>query len=289
MKSSMKGKLILFTILLILFLGFIYAKYFVLDQQNNFGELKVISSPETSLFFDNVAVGKTPFDGKYKVGEYLLKLIPVGSATETASWQGRVSVYKNALTYVNRELGSSDVTSAGEIFTAIKMDHPPQSPGTGEVYVDTDPTGAIIYLDNDEKGVGPLILDNVIKGTHELSVFLPGFFRRTQKINVAEDYRVNASFKLAIDQSQKQATPSSSLKQATGSANLQTKTKIKIKDTPTGFLRVREGPSIDASEEAQVKPGATFDLLDQSDGWYKISYEANKEGWVAVQYCEKVE
>ncbi len=285
----MKGKLILFTILLVLFLLFVFGKYFILDKQNNFGQLKVISSPEASLFIDNVAVSKTPFEGKYKVGEYLLKLIPEGEATQTASWQGRVKIYKNALSYVNRELGSSDVTSAGEIFTATKMDQSPKTPGTGEISVETDPTGAIVYLDNDEKGVGPLILDNVLKGTHELSVFLPGFFRRTQKINVDESYRVNAAFKLAIDQSQKTATPESSLKQATGSAALQTKGKIKIKDTPTGFLRVRDNPSLGASEEAQVKPGDTFDLLDQNDGWYKISYEPNKEGWVSSQYCEKIE
>ena len=55
---------------------------------------------------------------------------------------------------------------------------------TGEIEVETEPTGAIVYLDNDDKGVAPLILTDVPSGTHELSVFLPGFSRRTQKINI---------------------------------------------------------------------------------------------------------
>jgi hypothetical protein len=78
-----------------------------------------------------VAIGKTPFEDKLKVGEYLLKLIPEGNATDTASWQGKINIYKNTLTFVNRELGSSDVTSAGEIFTAVKMKKKPSNPNYG--------------------------------------------------------------------------------------------------------------------------------------------------------------
>ena len=69
MRASAKGKLILFTILLLLFGLFIAGKYYFLDKKNEVGQLKVISSPESSLFIDNIAVGKTPFEGKYKVGE----------------------------------------------------------------------------------------------------------------------------------------------------------------------------------------------------------------------------
>lgn len=290
MRTSGRGKLILFTILLSLFGLFVAGRYFFLDAQNATGQLKVISSPQTSVFVDNVASGTTPFEKKLRVGEYLVKLIPQGSATETASWQGRVKVYKNSLSYVNRELGSSDLTSAGEIFTVTKMEMRPKRPDTGEIYVETEPTGAIITLDNDEKGIAPLILSEVIKGTHELSVFLPGFFRRTQKVNIDEGYRVSAMFKLAIDQSQKKATPSAKLKDKEATKEATTKkTQIKILDTPTGFLRVREEPSSSATESAQVEPGETFDLLEEQEGWYKIEYEEGEEGWVSAEYSEKVE
>ena len=288
----MKGKLILLTLLVVGFIAFVVVRFFILNNQNVFGRVKVVSSPVASVFIDNLAVGKTPYEQKYKVGEYMFKLIPEGTATDTASWQGKVKVFKNALTYINRELGSSDVTSAGEIFTTTKMEKLPKSGDMGEVYVETEPQGAIVYLDNDEKGVAPLILSDVLKGDHELSVFMPRFLRRTQKVNVDPGYRVNATFKLAIDQSSTpdKATEDEKIEkpEATGSAKTK-KTSIVVKDTPTGFLRVREEPSISASEAAQVKPGDTFDLVDEQDGWYKIEYEKGKEGWVFSQYADKKE
>ena len=286
----MKGKLILLTLLIVGFGIFVFVRFFILNNQNAFGRISAVSSPVASVFIDNVAVGKTPFEQKYKVGEYMLKLIPEGTATDTASWQGKVKIYKNALTYINRELGSSDVTSAGEIFTTTKMEKPAKSSDLGEIYVETEPQGAIVYLDNDEKGVSSLILSEVMKGDHELSVFMPKFLRRTQKVNVDAGYRVNAVFKLAIDQSAVSGETAADKKkekpEATESGKIK-KSYISILDTPTGFLRVREEPAITASEAAQVKPGEKFDLLDEDNGWYKIEYEKGKEGWVYSQYAEK--
>lgn len=287
---AMKGKLTLLFILVLLFAVFVIVKFFILDQQNVYGELKVISSPTATVFLNNVATGKTdpPFNQKMKVGEYILKLIPEGTATETASWNGKIQIYKNALTYVNRELGASDITSAGEIFTTTKMEQPPKNGGYGEIYVETEPQGAIVTLDNDEKGVAPVILSDVLRGDHELSVYMPGFFRRTQKVNVDAGYRVNASFKLAIDQSQSASAKVSADKQklATESAQISTATFVLIKDTPQGWLRVREDASIDASESAKVKPGERYELLDEKSGWYKIKFNENNDGLVSGSFTE---
>ncbi|TRZ52272.1 PEGA domain-containing protein [bacterium] len=284
--TNMKGKLTLLLILVLLFVAFVVVRFFIFDKQNEYGKLKIISSPTASIFINSTLIGKTPFEDKYKVGEYLLKLIPETTASDTASWNGKIIVYKNSLTYVNRELGSSDIASAGEIFTTSKMTKAPQNAGTGEIYVETEPQGAIVTLDSDEKGVAPALMENVTTGDHELSVFMPGFFRRTQKVNVDAGYRVNASFKLAIDQSQKTADQTISTTNASSSANLTGKTKITIKDTPTGWLRVREEPSLNASESGRVNPGESFDLLDEQDGWYKISV-SGKNGWVSSQYSTK--
>lgn len=282
----MRVKLAILLGLLIAFGLFIGIKYIFLNQQNVYGKLKVISSPEGSVFVNNLTIGKTPFEDKYKVGEYILKIIPNGTATDTASWQGKVKVYKNALTYVNRELGSSDITSAGEIFTTVKMDKAPKSSNFGEVYVETEPNGAIVYLDNDEKGVAPLIMEDVLRGDHELSVYMPGFLRRTQKINVDPGFRVNAAFKLAIDESQTITPTPEESKQATESAKTG-KTYVVIKDTPTGWLRVREEPTVAASEAARVNPQTKFELLEEKDNWYKIEYETGKTGWISAEYTEK--
>lgn len=293
----MKSKLSLLLISVFLFVVFVAVRFFILDKQNEYGEIRIVSSPTASIFLNNTFVGKTPFPDKYKVGEYLLKLIPEATATDTASWNGKINVYKNSLTYVNRELGSSDIASAGEIFTTVKMAKKPQNAESGEIYVETEPQGAIVTLDNDEKGVAPALMENVSRGDHELSVFMPGFFRRTQKINVDSGYRVNAAFKLAIDQSSSFAKePDDKTKTASNSGSTTSITYVKIKDNPQGWLRVRVDGSIDASESAKVKPGEKYEFLDEKTGWFKIKYNDNKdglvsgdftEGWVSSEYSAK--
>lgn len=284
----MKKKLILLLVLIFLFGGFIFIRYFILNQKAQSGKLKVFSSPSTSIFLNNTFVGKTPFEDEKEEGEYILKLIPEGTATDTASWQGKVRVYKNTLTYVDRELGSSDLTSSGVVFSVAKMEKKPENRDSGQIEIETEPAGAIVYLDNDEKGVSPLLIGNVLKGEHEISIFHPGFFRRTEKINVDPGYKVIGSFKLAIDPSQQQVEELGEEKEATESAQAK-KTFVVVQDTPTGWLRVREGPSLSSSESAKVNPGDKFELLDEEAGWYKIEYEETKQGWVSSRYSEKAE
>jgi hypothetical protein len=283
----MKGKLSLLLILVLLFVGFVAVRFFIFDKQNEYGRLKVISSPTASIFLNSNLIGKTPYEDKYKVGEYLLKLIPETAATDTASWNGKINIYKNSLTYVNRELGSSDIASAGEIFTTVKMTKKPSNSQSGEIYVETEPQGAIVTLDSDEKGVAPALMENVSRGDHELSVFMPGFFRRTQKINVDPGYRVNAAFKLAIDQSYSFVKASDDKTQtASNSGNITNKTYVTIRENPQGWLRVRTDGSIDATESARVKPGEKYEYLDEKTGWFKIKYNDNKEGLVSGDFVE---
>ncbi|MEK7070416.1 MAG: PEGA domain-containing protein [Patescibacteria group bacterium] len=286
----MKVKLALLTVLLFLFILFIVVKFFILDTQNNFGQLKINSSPSTSVFIGSVLSGKTPFDKKLKTGTYDLKLIPGGEASSSATWQAKVNVYKNTLTYVNRELGASDVTSAGEIFSIIPMNKS-HNKNMGEISVESEPIGAIVSLDNDEKEIAPLLLGDVPVGTHELTISLPGFFPRIQKINVDEGMRSVAFFKLAVDVDKK-LTLEKTKKEASSSATIKPKADaptVTIKQTPTGWLRVREEPSINSSESAKINPGDTFILLEEQLNWLKIEYEKGKSGWVSAEYAEKTE
>lgn len=281
----MKKKLGILFLLIVLFGSGVAVKFFILDRQSSKGKLKIFSSPSASIFLNNEPIGKTPYEEVQASGEYILKLIPEGSATDVASWQGKITVYKNALTFVDRELGSSDLTSAGVIFNIIKMSSAPKKKETGEIEVETEPSGAIAYLDNDEKGIVPVILSEVPKGEHELSVYVPGFFRRTQKVNIEALFRTSVKFKLALDQSQKKIEDISD-EEATASAE-EKKIIIEVKDTPTGWLRVRQEPTLSASESAKVNPKDTFTVLEEKDGWYKIEYEKGKEGWISAQYTIK--
>jgi hypothetical protein len=293
----MKKKLLFLLLLILGFAVFLGVNSYIQGKKNESGRVKIVSSPAAGVFVDNVAMGRTPFEGKMKEGEYVVKLIPEGVSSDTVSWQGKVRVYKNALTYVNRELGSSDVSSAGETFTVVKMDKKPKNGNYGEIFVETEPAGAIVYLDNDEKGVSPLVMEEVLKGDHEISVFMPGFFRRTHKINVDGGYRTYTTFKLAIDQTQKKVedlqkeAQTARDKEASESAQVtessSSGTKIRIKDTPTGFLRVRQEPGTNGAEIAKVNPDESYPMVEETDGWFKIKLADGKEGWVSADYSEK--
>lgn len=313
----MKKKLLFLLILFLLFAGVIAGRYIILGQQNATGRIKIVSSPSAGVFIDSVAVGKTPYEDKLKEGQYMIKLIPEGVATETASWDGKITVHKNALTYINRELGSTDLSSAGEVLGVSDSENLSKTGTYGEVYVESEPRGAIVSLDSDEKGVTPLLITDVIGGDHELSVYMPGFFRRTQKINIDPGYRVQANFKLAADQTQKkledieeemkkESTPSADQEEDGEDENEdeeedqdeeagdQTQKQegsgdmIEIASTPTGWLRVRSQPNLSGSEVGRVNPGETYAILDESNGWIKISLD-DTEGWVSGDYVIRQE
>lgn len=298
----MKKKLLIVIGLVIIFIIFIFIRFFWIDRQNAAGKIKVLSSPAATVFINNVAVGKTPYEiNNQKVGEYSIKLIPDEADKATVTWEGKIPVYKNTLTYISRELGTSELTSAGEILTVVPMEGKAEG-NTGEVLIETDPTGAIIYLDNDEKGVAPLKLDDVPAGDHELAVYLPGFFRRALKIKVEKGYQVKAIFKLALDQSHKSLE--SELEVARKIASEEAKkgedskepteeetesTTIEILDTEVGYLNVREEASVNGDIVTTVNPGEQYEYTDEENGWYYITLDDGSVGWVSGDYVEMVE
>jgi hypothetical protein len=304
----MKKKLILIAVLLVLFVLFIVIRFYFFDKRNSLGRLKVVSSPTAQVFINNVSSGKTPFENAdLEVGEYTVRLVPEGNDKNTVKWEGKVSVYRNTLTYVSRELGTSEVTSAGEVLTVVKMLTNPKG-NTGEVAIETEPTGAIVFLDNDEKGVAPLVLQDIPAGDHELSVFLPGFFRRSQKIKVEKGYQVKAIFKLALDQSHKTLEEELDAKRKEASEEAKKKaeeekkksdeeekdttasgTTLEVLDNELGYLNVRSEPSTTGDIIAKVNPGETYEYTDEQNSWYKITLDDGEEGWVSADYVEVVQ
>ena len=287
----MKRKMIVLVALVGAFALFVLVRFFIFDSPSATGRIKILSSPTTGVFINDVGVGKTPYEDRLEPGEYTIRLIPEGEETESVAWEGKVSIHAHTLTYVSREMGTSAITSAGEILTVVKMDRKPNGE-TGEVELVTDPPGAIVFLNNEEKGVAPLILQDVPVGEHELAVYLPGFFRRTKKIKIdKKGFRVQVSVKMALDKTHK--TLEEELKkaaiEATKEAELTKKEEVNtetltILDTPTGFLNVRAEPSVSGDKVAEVNPGEEYTYSEEDGGWYKILLGGEENGWVHGDY-----
>lgn len=276
------------------------------------GVLKIASTPQATIFLNNQDIGKTPYEEKHKEGEYTVKLVPDTSSGSSIAWEGKVTLNSNLLTYINRELKDTELTSAGEVLTLEKI-----SGNNAEISVISTPDGAKVNIDNNEKGVTPLLVRDLGAGSYELTVSSIGFAPRTVKIKTTNGYKLTAVFSLAsiggvplpspaIDVSPlpsgaspkpsptSKASPSGSAKPSPKvQGSPPPKPYVEIEETPTGFLRVRATAGASGEEVGRVNPGEFYALLDEQvvsqTPWYKIEYTDAKEGWVSSQYAKKFE
>jgi hypothetical protein len=276
MKKGLVSALIIAVVVVVVAFG--GTKLFLKFKTGRKAGLKINSVPQSSVFIDNDLKGNTPFDEKFPSGTYLVKLTPNGTDTNTSSWEKEVTLSSGFLTYINRELGASDLESAGEILSLEKVNS-----STSQVSVISTPDGANVALDGQEKGTSPLVIKDVAPGEHTLFVFAPGFKGRQIKIKTIQGHKLDIDVQLSLVPGEGgEATDSAKTKDTKEEA------RVKILDTPTGWLRVRESPSLSASEAAKVNPDEKFPLLDRQEGWFKIEYKQGKEGWVSSRYAEEI-
>jgi hypothetical protein len=289
---------------------FVVFRFVVLGRTPKQGLLKISTNVSARVLVDNREIGRTPFEQKLSAGEYALKLIPESTDNTISSWQGKVTIGPNVLTYVNRDLSESELTSAGEMLWLEAI-----TSRKSEMTILSVPEGANVLLDDQSKGVSPISLTDLTAGDHTVIVNSPGFEPRTIKVKLTAGYKLNASVSLALSPTQVSAAISGEMPVASDSADLlptgttapspkasltPTKTptptpdqttpkKVKILDTPTGFLRVRKEPNLNGEELAQVKPGEIYVVVGAQPGWYKISYTETDDGWISSQYAQKAE
>lgn len=293
----MKKKIYFVTAIIFLFLIGIFFKSLVLDRPEDIGRIRVISSPTAGVFINDLSLGNTPIETKYKPGEYRLKLIPEGGSENAVSWEGKIQIFPHALTYVIRDLGESDVTSGGEVLTVAKIDGLKSGP-YGAIKAKSTPEGAMITLDSDEKGATPIDLLDIPAGEYELSIAMPGFIKRTQKILITPNHAVNIDFKLALDpkyktldqlieEESKQASLEAQLSASPSPIiNISSTRRLVIKKTESGFLNVREKPSVSSKQIDQVMPGEEYAYKETENNWYLIELSNENMGWVLGDYVE---
>ena len=313
-QANMKQKVVFLIGIVLLFVIIGIVITVVRSRAPKQGELKVESQPSASVFLDDKHIGRTPI-GKtsYKIdsGEYTLKITPDTGTVTLANFQEKIKITPNTLTYVDVTLSESELTTSSYVLGLEKM-----TGNKAEISVVSTPDGANILLDDEPKGVSPMIISDLTPGDHTLSIISRGFTQRTIKIKLNAGYRLIAGVRLALAPGGSSvatdvtATPSATTTPAkptpkgspsvtpTGSPKV-TSTKAivadpakpyaLIKDTPTGFLRVRGDAATTSAELARVKPGEKYTIIEEKSDWFKIQLEATKSGWISSQYAQKVD
>jgi hypothetical protein len=124
------------------------------------GSISVESNPlEASIFLDGKNVGTTPEAIKsVAIGIHEIEV----RKTEFAEWKKKVNIKKGKEVALNAVL----------------------RPITGTVRLESEPTGAMIFIDGENIGNTPKVMTGICPGKHEVEISLDGYDPYVQKIKI---------------------------------------------------------------------------------------------------------
>ena len=224
----------------------------------------VSTPPEATVFLNGTEVGKTQYDDKnLMVGDYLVKIIK-----DKSSWQGQVRLTPGTVTLINRDLAEDVASSAGEILTLDR--------GRGLTII-SSPSEADVEIDGKVYGKTPVTV-NLGNGEHTVLVSHQNYLPRSIRADLPANYNLTVSVDLALSKADLTTIATPVITQTP---------VVSVKQTPTGFLRVRDKPNLNGKEVAQIKPGDQLVLLEELGSWDRIRLADGKEGFVSSSYVEK--
>lgn len=230
--------------------------------------LLVNASPQSSVYVDNEFFGTTPIEKTLEVKEFVLKIVPNDDPSK--AFETKLKLAPGIQTTVRHEFGISEETSAGEILSFEKV----QSKNSNFSVISI-PDKASVSIDGRVFGFTPY-KTTLTEGEHEILISLPNFVSRTFAIRTYSGYLLTAYVQLAREQisgiqEEEQMTPK----------------LVEILETPNGFLRVRSDPSTQSTELVQIKPGETYPLIEEVQGWFKIE-SPKGSGWISSDYARVI-
>lgn len=275
-------KVLLFLAPLLIAIIIFFGVLFFLDRKTGKGALQVTSVPQSKVYLDSKLLGTTPLCAcelaqMLLVGDYIIKLIPTDGSFRP--FEEKVTINKSTLTVVDRTFADN-----GEGDGSIISLSPLSNKEDIEVLVISLPDKANVFLDNNPVGTTPLLLKQVSESDHDLKVTYDGYKDKILKIKTALGFRLSSLVFLGVNTDLSSVPVASS--EALPSPTIVV-SKVLILNTPTGFLRVREGASVNSLEIARVLPGETYELDSEKEGWFKIKLADGKIGWISSSYATR--
>lgn len=229
------------------------------------GGISILSTPtDATVYLDDKQVGKTPFEDKnLDIKKYTVKI-----EKDSGVWQGIVRLIPQTMLIINRDLASEQASSSGEILTLDK--------GRG-ITVVSNPSDTEVEIDGKSYGKTPLSV-NIQSGEHTILLSHPNYLKRSIKAVLPAGFNLTVTVDLALSEADLTAI----------SAPVVTQTpEVLVKQTPTGFLRVRDQASLNGKEIAKVNVGEKLVLLEELAGWDRVRLPNGIEGFVSSSYVEK--
>lgn len=227
--------------------------------------ISVLSQPTDSLvYLDGQEAGKTPYENKnLPAGIYTVKI-----EKNQAAWQGKVTLTAGTVAVVNRDLAEDPTSASGEILNLNR--------GQGLTIV-SSPSEAEIEIDGKAFGKTPVTID-INPGEHTILISHPNYLKRSIRADLPKNFNLTLSVDLALSEADLTTVANSVMTQTP---------EVYVKQTPTGFLRVRDKASLNGKEITQVKPGDTLILLEEQGSWDRVRLSNGTEGFVSATYVDK--
>lgn len=254
---------------------------FVLSKNKEKGALQVTSDPKSNVYINGKKVGQTPFrtselKDMYEAGDYTIKLIPVSG--NFSPFEQKIVISPKVLTVVDRNFGPTGLEN-GSIISLKEISDKKDA----QISIVSFPDSAQVYLDNNLEGQTPILLKNITESDHEIRLTREGYKDKISLIKTVLGYKLEMLIFMGINPN----IASASATINSSPSGLMLSGKILILETPTGFLRVRENASLGSPEVARVKPGESYDLIEEKSNWYKIKIDDKTSGWISSQYAKK--
>jgi hypothetical protein len=237
--------------------------------------VEIVSFPSAKVFVNGVEAGMTPYkNNDLTPGEAEIKLV-----ANSQEWTKKIKLQKNANTVIDWEFGEEEKKSGGYV---LYMEETGDSKKTGLI-VSSNPDRAAVSIEGEIKGLSPIKLEDIGEGDKQVTISFPGHKSANVFIRGIKGYRLIIEASLGRE---KVVEPIEEEVEVELSQNLVA--KVKILETGTGWLRVREEASSASREIDRVIPGEEYELLNEQTDWVLIKIEEGTQGWVSATFVEKI-
>jgi len=231
--------------------------------------LEVYSTPNAKIFLDGKESGMSPYkNNSLKPGEVTVRL-----ESGNSKWERKIRMRKNLTTVINWTFENEGM--GGYILSMEKIG----SEKSG-IIIDSIPNKATIFINNEIVDFTPKKINDVGTGEKQLTLNYPGYKPMNMFLRATKGYDLILEVNLTKDQEEIIVEPT------VIPASSSVVEKVKIKNTETGWLRVRETNENNSPEIAKINSGEIFELIETNNDKWKIKLKDGQEGWIANKYAE---
>jgi hypothetical protein len=271
--------------------NFSSGQVFWIEKNNAQTVLSVTSEPSNaSVFVDQVEVGKTPFStGDIGPGDYDFRIELPGYEGQSA----RIMIQRGYNLNISIKLFPIPVPAKVDVFEGSE-DLYDLSSANPVVATDTNNWAKAVMYWNTTRGVNLAGLGVNKEPVFDYFIDYKGdlYTKNGELISSPEDYEKLESIYRGGYLGRSPEGPGlttqarETYQTLKSGAFLPSGTNARIKETGTGWLRVRGAAGLTGVEVARVDVGGLYQVLEQVTDWVKIKVSDGVEGWVSKTYVD---